>query len=555
MISKKTEQARKQWTRVEQVENLVDFDERKISTSQREWCGSNDVPRSTLQHWLERRKTIDAHPELIRFFESDMGLAFLHRLTATVHFAFTKVGNAGVRDVVRFLELSGLSAFVASSVGAQHNISKAMDAEIGAYAKSEAERLSASMPAKKVMLAEDETFHPDICLVAMDLVSNYILVEKYVEKRDGETWREAVAAGLDGLPVEVVEVVGDQGKAIVGHAEKGLGVHHSPDLFHVSYEIGKGTSGALSSEIKKAEKEHLNAGRRTRKETAKREEHRSLETKPVGRPPDFDKRVMKAEEEEREAADALKRARENLETVRENKLTIGRVYHPYDLETGREQSAEPVEALLDGCFEKIDEATESLSERCRKHVEKARRVVKKMKATIAFFFSMIGMIVENMEVSSEIKRIVYDRLVPGFYLLEAARKEKNAELAERILEKAQELLSVLHDRCGVLARCSEEELESIERTSKECARFFQRSSSPVEGRNAQLSLHHHNMHRLSNLKLSALTAIHNFYIERSDGTTAAERFFESKPKDMFEHLLDRIDLPARPRRKRLKLAV
>ncbi|MCP4752945.1 MAG: universal stress protein [Proteobacteria bacterium] len=310
-----------------------------------------------------------------------------------------------------------------------------------------------------------------------------------------------------------------------------------------------------TSEVKKAEKEHLNASRRTRKETVKLEKYRSLETKPVGRPPDFEKRAKKAAEEECKAADDLKRARENQEAVRKNKLKFGRVYHPYDTETGRKQSPKTVEALLDDCFEKIDEATESLSERCRKHVEKARRVAGKMKATIAFFFSMVGTVVENMEVSSDIKRIVYDLLVPGSYLLEAGRKEKDVELAEKILERAQELLSVFHDRCGVLAHCSEEELESIEGTSKECAWFFQRSSSPVEWRNAQLSLRHHNMHRLSNLKMSALTAIHNFYIKRPDGTTATERFFGSKPKIMFEHLLDRIDFPARPRRKRLKLSI
>ncbi len=43
--------------------------------------------------------------------------------------------------------------------------------------------------------------------------------------------------------------------------------------------------------------------------------------------------------------------------------------------------------------------------------------------------------------------------------------------------------------------------------------------------------------------------MHNFYIKRPDGTTAAERFFEAKPKDIFEWIVDRIELPARPRKK------
>lgn len=39
----------------------------------------------------------------------------------------------------------------------------------------------------------------------------------------------------------------------------------------------------------------------------------------------------------------------------------------------------------------------------------------------------------------------------------------------------------------------------------------------------------------------------------SDRTTAAERFFEQKPKDLFEYLLERIPYPARPAMKRIKI--
>lgn len=63
---------------------------------------------------------------------------------------------------------------------------------------------------------------------------------------------------------------------------------------------------------------------------------------------------------------------------------------------------------------------------------------------------------------------------------------------------------------------------------EECANLLQRSSSCVEGRDGQLSLRHHGLHRLSNRKLAALTAVHNYFIKRRDGTFPAERFFETK---------------------------
>ena len=72
----------------------------------------------------------------------------------------------------------------------------------------------------------------------------------------------------------------------------------------------------------------------------------------------------------------------------------------------------------------------------------------------------------------------------------------------------------------------------------------------MEGRNGQLALHHHSLHRLSDRKLASLTVAHNYYVKREDGTTAAERFFGAKPRDLFEYLLGQIDLPRRPASKR-----
>ncbi|WP_394699436.1 DUF6399 domain-containing protein [uncultured Desulfobacter sp.] len=57
------------------------------------------------------------------------------------------------------------------------------------------------------------------------------------------------------------------------------------------------------------------------------------------------------------------------------------------------------------------------------------------------------------------------------------------------------------------------------------------------------------MHRLSDPKLKGLKVIHNFHLKRLDGTTAEERFFESKPINMFEWLVEKMPLFAKPRRK------
>jgi hypothetical protein len=104
----------------------------------------------------------------------------------------------------------------------------------------------------------------------------------------------------------------------------------------------------------------------------------------------------------------------------------------------------------------------------------------------------------------------------------------------------------------VLAGLSSEQRIAVERVTQDCADLFQRSSSCVEGRNGQLSLRHHSLHRIAPTRLQALTAVHNYFIHRPDGSTAAERFFGAAPADMFDWLLDHLDMPARPASKRRK---
>ena len=127
--------------------------------------------------------------------------------------------------------------------------------------------------------------------------------------------------------------------------------------------------------------------------------------------------------------------------------------------------------------------------------------------------------------------------------------------AKLALAALNEALGHLH-RDGDLTAVDEAKrakFTAFERLAREWSGWFQRSSSCVEGRNGQLELRHHSLHRLSKRKLEALTAIHNYWLKRG-GTTAAERFFGKKPADLFAWLLERLPLPARPARQRSQVA-
>ena len=94
-----------------------------------------------------------------------------------------------------------------------------------------------------------------------------------------------------------------------------------------------------------------------------------------------------------------------------------------------------------------------------------------------------------------------------------------------------------------------ERLGFLKTKADEVAGLFQRSSSCVEGRNGVLSMMHHGLHSLGERRLKTLTIIHNYYIRRVDGTTAAERFFGIKHEDIFEKLIYKVRLPGKPRAK------
>jgi hypothetical protein len=99
----------------EKLEELKRLQEACSEESERKLIEIVGIPRSTLQHWQTRQENIDADPDVIAFFTSPAGVAFLHRLVLAAHFVISFLGPCGVRLVCTFLELSGLAQFVASS--------------------------------------------------------------------------------------------------------------------------------------------------------------------------------------------------------------------------------------------------------------------------------------------------------------------------------------------------------------------------------------------------------------------------------------------------------
>jgi hypothetical protein len=305
------------WNRSRTTVEVVEFEATAHrAISKRQFAKEHGLPRTTLQYWLSRKATIDADREVIAFFESPVGLAFLHRLLIVVHFVFTQVGPCGIRLICQFLELSKLDRFVAASYGAQQQVSQKMQAEITAFGAQEQSRLAQGMAPKKITICEDETFHPETCLVAIEPVSDFIPVEKYAKHRDAETWNKAIKEATEGLAVEVVQSCSDEAKGILAHVREGIGAHHSPDLFHAQRELHKATSLPLRAQVSQAGQEVEQAEKQKRQAEEGYQNYRS-EPPRGGFPPDFPKRIAAAKQAEQEARSRIEAAEKRCANMQE----------------------------------------------------------------------------------------------------------------------------------------------------------------------------------------------------------------------------------------------
>jgi len=469
-----------------------------------------------------------------------------------MHFVITMQGSGSVRTVCSLLELSGLDQFIASSYGSQRSVTVEMEEAIVAYGKAEVNRMGKEMPPKKITVCEDETFHPEICLVAIEPVSNYIVLEAYASDRTAETWTAKMEASLNGLPVEVIQGTSDEATALCHHIENDLGAHQSPDVFHVQHTTCKAMTAPLARQIRTAEKAVEAAQRRVQKEQAAQAKYLNRVRKPVGPPPEFEKRIAAAQIEVCQAQAELESALERKSQATASIRGISECYHPYDLETGAPRDAESVSKSLAAHFDTMETiASEaSLSERSVKNIRKARRVVTKMVATITFFFTTIQAHVQALTLTPEQEEALYNALIPAIYLQLVADKASTADDRYTLRQRSQQLLEPLLQPNSPFASMHNDEKQIVESVATECAHLFQRSSSCTEGRNGQLALRHHSLHRISSRKLAALTVVHNFFIQRPDGSTPAQRFFEQDHSSLFDYLLDHVDLPGRPAKKR-----
>ena len=517
--------------------------------SQRQAAKTLHIPRTTLQAWHVWQERLDACPQVVAFFESGPGLAFLHRLIMALHMVFVELGACGIRLVCRFLELTALNRFVGASYGTQQQVNRHVEEAMVVYTREETARLAQGMPPKDITVTQDETFTGGLCRVAIEPVSNYILVEQPAEARDHDTWSKAVEEALAPLKCHIIQSTSDEAPGLLAYVAQHLGVHHSPDVFHVQQELSKAVSAPMAAKQRAAAKATTQAEEMlTRMQAQLHNTNKEPAKRGPGRPPKVAASLEQAECEVATARHEYQRLVGQRETVRHSIRAIGHAYHFVDLARGVRRNGKLIASDIQGHIDTIRSIAqqEGLSQACLERIAKAKRVVPKMQATIEFVSTYVRQQVSQLALPQPVSYAMHAHLIPSYYLERVAATKLVREGAP-LRELAERIRTPLFAAGEAFSALNPLEQGWLKQQAAKLAEVFQRSSSNVEGRNGYLSLRNHPLRGLDRpRKRACLTAIHNFCLTRPDGTTAAERFFGQKPRSMFAAILASVEIPPAP---------
>ena len=354
---------------------------------------------------------------------------------------------------------------------------------------------------------------------------------------------------LSGLNCRVIQSTSDEAPGLLAYVAHPLGAPHSPDLFHVQHALSKAVSAPMATTQRAAEKTATKA-----QETLKRvqEPPGNANDEPAkrgpGRPPKVTARLEQVEQDVEVARQEHQRLCGQREKVAQSIRAIGHAYHCVDLERGVRRNGKLIAGDIQEQIATIRTIAqhEGLSQACLDRINKAERVVPKMQATIEFVSSYVRQQVRQLVLPQTASYAMHAPLIPSCYLDRVAATRTMTQ-GEPLRELAERIRNPLFEPGGVLGELSPLEQNQLKTQAATLAEVFQRSSANGEGRNGYLSLRNHPLRGLNHpRKRDCLTAVHNFFLTRPDGTTAAERFFGQKPRSMFAAILESVELPPAP---------
>lgn len=224
--------------------------------------------------------------------------------------------------------------------------------------------------------------------------------------------------------------------------------------------------------------------------------------------------------------------------------------HPFELNNQTISTTKLVKEKLTDIFKtmKTIKKTHTLNDRIDS-LRTFKNQIPSLSCLIDIWWSWVDQSLIYYNSNTSVVNWVKQYLLPTVYWKQQIKRTKNSRLRENYQSAYQLSISVFQQHSLTLSLTPLEQ-EKWWNWAVWMVTKFQRASSAVEGRNGYLSQIHHSRRGLSIKRLQVSTQIHNFYLRRSDDTTAAQRLFGYQFPDLFDYLVEEIQELPQPRKSR-----
>jgi len=485
-----------------------------------------DIPKSSVHRHKRKIERRNIYPES-HLWETEEGVKFIHRLVIAAILVFGVMCGVGAGKISFFFKLIQIFTHVAISESSVRNIAHEIENKLIEFQKLHEVAINPEKPLE-VIVGADETFFNKIILVLMELASGYIFIEEEATDRTYSTWMEKVQNIINKIGLRIKYVVSDRAKALIKLALKGIKCLSVPDLFHASNEIVKLLG--------------LNLNRKLNSVQAKIEKASAALSILIILSKGIDEiRTQKLVIENLICEQEI--IERNINRYKELLHQLSISTHAFNIATSARQTSAQIQILL----VEIVRLIELILQECdiddkKKRLKKFCKQIDGISSLTDSWWVWVEESLNCYQIDEGLKKWLTEILLPYIYWKNQFGRTKNPTLKQSY--KAAYENSKLIMEQHPLTPLSEDHPE-WQSWAEWMVSNFQRSSSAVEGRNGCLSQLRHNGRGLTGNRLRALTAVHNFGLRRSDGTTAAERLFKRDFPDIFEWVIERMrELPA-----------
>lgn len=478
------------------------------------------LSKSSVHRLLHRIDRRNQYPES-SLWETPAGQQWLRLLVIAAVFVFSLQSGVGCERLSQFFHLLRLQHHIGVSPSALRALRTKIEHQIITYQQLQLSQLTAHQRSVELCAAVDETFFDQVLLVMLDLPSGYILLEEFHSDRQYTTWQVAAQSALAQLGFHVKYLVSDRAKALIKLALTELGCPNIADLFHALRSLSKGIGFELAQKLSQWEK------------------------------------LLDLAHQKSAPAPILERIIAQTELFKTAQTTylsllhdLTQSLHPFSLFDLQPVTTLQVNALLHQHLHSLSvlQQTYQLKD-SRQSLAKFSALIPDLASVVDVWWSWVDACLVSISPDSSTTNWVKQQLLPAFYWSSQVNRTKTPALRaayQLAASQAHEAFLAHPFTVSLTADALQQWSDwAVWMVSK-----FQRSTSAVEGRNGYLSQLYCNHRGLSSRRLQVMTVLHNFYLQRGNGSTAAQRLFGRSFPDLFDWTVAHLGELPHPRRPR-----